>query len=278
MANNTFGLRKFNETIQNDKVHAYLNNVLSTKKDQFVTSLVSLVGNSPLLQDCEPMSVLYAAVKATALNLPFDPNIGTTYCVPYYNSKTRQKEAQFQLGARGLAQLAIRSGQFQKIYTTPIYEGEFGGVKRKTGEVTIIDGVDITDKPVVGYYGYFRLNNGYEYEIYKSKAEIQAHAKRFSKTVDNGPWKTDFDAMALKTVLKMLLKQGNAPMSVDMAEAEKADQSVIRVKDGVETLDYVDNPTNVRDNANANTEVIDVSNAEVVDNGVELPVGFEELD
>lgn len=219
MANET-GLAKFNQVIKSESTQNYLKTVLAKKKDQFVTSLTSLVGSNVLLQRCEPLSVMYAAIKAAALDLPFEGSLGMAYCIPYGN------QAQFQIGAKGLAQLAIRSGQFVKLRVTEVYEGEYAGTDRRTGEVKWNDVENADTKPVAGYYGYFRLINGYEYEMYWSKEKALAHGRRYSKSFNSGPWKTHPDEMSKKTLLKRLLKEGNAPMSVEMKDAITYDQAV----------------------------------------------------
>lgn len=254
MATN-LALQRFNQAIQNEGTQNYLNTVLKENKQDFVTALVSLVGNNEMLQQSEPMSTLYAAMKAAALNLPFDPNLGFAYCIPYKDNKSGKTLAQFQLGAKGLAQLAIRTNQFKHLHVTEIYEGQYKGKDIRTGKVKLNEEIDILPTtPVIGYLGYFQLLNGYEYEIYWDKAKMMAHAQRFSKSVNYGPWKTDFDAMAKKTILKQLLRQGNAPLTIEMQKAMEADQSVIRVNEnGEEKIDYIDNPNN------------DIAEAEVVE-------------
>jgi len=220
MTKEVTGLAKFNQVIKSESTQNYLQTVLSKKKDQFVTSLTSLVGSNVLLQRCEPLSVMYAAIKAAALDLPFEGSLGMAYCIPYGN------QAQFQIGAKGLAQLAIRSGQFVKLHVTEVYEGEYAGTDRRTGEVKWNEVENADTKPVIGYYGYFRLTNGYEYELYWVFFFQAEDGIRDSKSFYNGPWKTNFDEMAKKTLLKKLLKDGNAPMSVEMRNAMLYDQAV----------------------------------------------------
>ena len=97
--------------------------------------------------------------------------------------------------------------------------------------------------PIVGYVGYFRLINGFWKSLYMTKAEAESHGKKYSKTFSDGKglWKDEFDVMAKKTVLKMLLSKF-APLSIDMQTAVKADQSVIKSADGhAIDVDYVDN-------------------------------------
>lgn len=224
----------FNSVIRAEKTQNYLTDVLREKKDSFVTSLVSVVTNNTMLQACDPQTIMYAAMKATSLSLPVDPSLGFAYVIPYKNKG--KDEAQLQIGYKGITQLAMRSGQFKSINADAVYEGEISKVDRKSGDIEL-DGEKKSNK-IVGYFAYFQLLNGFEKTLYMSKEEVQAHANRFSKAVSYGPWKSDFDAMAKKTVLKSLLSK-YAPMSVEMQSAIKADQAVYR--DASMTEDYVDN-------------------------------------
>ena len=190
------------------------------------------------------MSVMYAGIKATALDLPLDPNLGFAYVIPYRNNRENKTEAQFQIGYKGFVQLAIRSGQFQTINVAEVKEGEYLDEDLVTGEIKFKKLPDRDQLPTIGYVAYFRLTNGFEKMSYSSVEQIDAHAKKYSQTYssskeyirNNSKWATDFDAMAKKTVLKLLLSK-YAPMSVEMQSAVINDQAVIR-ENGA---DYVDN-------------------------------------
>lgn len=220
----------------------YLTSVLAERKGEFINNLTAVVANDAKLQACEPVTLMYAALKATALRLPLDPNLGQAYIIPYKNNRERKTEAQFQIGWKGFIQLAIRSGQFQAINTTDIREGELQGYNLMTGEVNVQAVPDRESKPVVGYLAYFKLTNGFAKSLYMTAEEIEQHATRYSQSYrgkfkDSSLWATDKDAMAKKTVLKLLLNR-YAPLSVDMQTAVQADQSVLR---GDGKLNYVDN-------------------------------------
>lgn len=91
-------LQKFNATITNPRTQEYLVSVLAEKKSSFVNNLTALVANNKALQECEPLTTMYAAIKATALNLPLDQNLGFAYVIPFKNNKAGTTEAQFQMG------------------------------------------------------------------------------------------------------------------------------------------------------------------------------------
>lgn len=228
--------------IMHPNTDTYLTSVLAERKGEFINNLTAVVANDAKLQACEPVTLMYAALKATALRLPLDPNLGQAYIIPFKNNRERKTEAQFQIGWKGFIQLAIRSGQFQAINTTEIREGELQGYNLMTGEVNVQAVADRENKPIIGYLAYFKLTNGFAKSLYMTAEEIEQHATRYSQSYrgkfkDSSLWSTDKDAMAKKTVLKLLLNRF-APLSVDMQNAVQADQSVLR---GDGKLDYVDN-------------------------------------
>lgn len=271
----TSSLKAFNRTLMNTDMQAYLHTVLGSRKEQFVNNLLAVVGNDVKLQGCTPTSLIYAAIKATALGLPLDPNLGFAYIIPYNNTKKIRemqliastdggdpveqevtvevslKEAQFQIGYKGFVQLAIRTGQFRTINVTEIRAGELGKKNLITGEIEIREVENRNEQPVIGYLAYFELSNGFNKMAFMSTDEIKTHALKYSQTFsskyDNirskSKWTTDFEAMAHKTVLKLLLSK-YAPLSTDMQgatelkDALRSDQAVI---DDRGNPDYVDN-------------------------------------
>ena len=196
---------------------------------------------------------MFAAMKATALDLPLDNSLGFAYCIPYKDNKRGVTVAQFQLGYKGFKQLALRSGQFAIIpNATEIKEGELISRNRLTGECVfkfIEDDVERAKVKTIGYASYFRLMNGAESTFYMSVEEMERHALRYSQTYrsktdyvkKSSKWSTDFDDMAKKTVIKLNLSK-NAPLSVEMQDAIRADQSV-QYKENV--YNYVDNEIGV---------------------------------
>ena len=237
-------LTLFNQTLTAPKTQAYLESVLAEKKAGFVNNLTALVANNANLQACEPITLMYAGIKATALDLPLDPNLGFAYVIPFKNNRSGKVEAQFQMGYRGYIQLAIRSGQCKTLNVTDIREGEMSSYNLLTGEISFNARPDREQLPIIGYAAYFRLTNGFEKTLYITKGEMEAHAKRYSQTYSarnehvakSSKWATDFDAMARKTAIKLLLSKF-APLSIDMQNAVKADQAVM---DSESTYRYAD--------------------------------------
>ena len=218
-------------------VKKYIEGVLKERAGQFVTSLVSMANLTPGLRDCNPESLMYCGMKAASLNLPLDNNLGFAYAVPY------GKEAQFQIGYRGFVQLGQRTGQYQSMNVINIHKGELINWDPFTEILELEinqDQVYKANLEVIGYAAVFTLTNGFKKVSYWPIARVEAHAKRFSKAYNNGPWKTDFHAMARKTVLKEMLSKWG-PLSTEMAEAVKFDQAVVKHDEGGnEYPEYVD--------------------------------------
>lgn len=243
-----YNLKSFNQTITSPATQKYLTELLHERKGQFVSNLTALVANNANLQECEPYTLMFAALKATALNLPIEPSLGMAHVIPYKNKKRGITEAQFQLGYKGFQQLALRTGQYKTINTTDVREGELKRRNRLTGEIEfdfIENEKERLAAPIIGYVNYFKLLNGFESTFYMSHEEMEAHALRYSQTYkstsayikDSSKWSTDFDAMATKTVIKLNLSK-NGVLSTELQEAIMADQSIMREEN---KYDYVDN-------------------------------------
>lgn len=218
----------FTAKLNGSHMSNYLLQTLGEKKAEFVANVTTLVSNNKNLQDCDANSVIFSALKATALDLPLDQNLGFAYVIPY------KGQAQFQMGYKGFIQLAMRSGQFKTINVRDVREGEIVGEDFISGEMQFkrIEGRE--DKPIIGYVAYIRLINGFEKMSYWTKKEIEDHATKYSQSYSskneyvrkNSNWSTNFDGMAEKTALKLLLAK-YAPLSIQMQSAIKADQAVI---------------------------------------------------
>lgn len=238
-------LKAFNAVLTAENTQTYLKSVLGEKKQSFVNNITALVANNQALQACEPLTLIYASIKATALDLPLDPNLAMAHVIPYNNGKTGKVEAQLQLGWRAFVQLSIRSGQFSTMNVTDVRQGELQGYNLLTGAMEFQAVENREEKPVIGYVSYFRLNNGFEKIFYMTKDQVEKHAKQYSQTygsrypdkVAQSMWTKNFDAMAKKTVIKLLLDRW-APKSVEMRDAQLIDQAVFRTEG---QADYVDN-------------------------------------
>ncbi|MEI3189516.1 MAG: recombinase RecT, partial [Lachnospiraceae bacterium] len=243
--NQRFGITAY---LTQDAVKQQINNVIGGKDGQrFISAIVSAVNTNPALQECTNQSILSGALLGESLKLSPSPQLGHYYLVPF-NDKDKGKVAQFQLGYKGYIQLAIRSGQYKKLNVMAIKEGEleyFDPLNEDIKVNLMIDNWDAREEAqTIGYYAFFELVNGFRKAIYWSKAQMVAHALKYSpgykKDLDKGWkytfWSKDFDGMAYKTMLRQLISKWGV-MSIELQNAFEADQAVIN-EDG--SKDYVD--------------------------------------
>lgn len=237
MANAITPYQQLKKMISSDEIQARFQEVLGQKAQGFLTSVLNTVYLNDNLSQADPNSIMTSALTAAALDLPVDPNLGFSWIIPY-NVKG-QKVARFQLGYRGYIQLALRTGQYETINVVEIYEGEEIKEDRLTGKV-ILNGKRVSDQ-VKGYVAYFRLLNGFEKYLLKYKSEIEAHAKKYSKSWGNqsSPWTSDFDKMAKKTVLKELISKYGI-MSIQMQTAIKHDKEPEEQEESIDLSDVID--------------------------------------
>ena len=215
---------------QQESVQQRFEQLLGKKAPGFISSVLQTVNNNNLLSKADPATVLNAAATAASLDLPINQSLGRAWIVPF------KGQAQFQIGYKGFVELAQRSGKYRSINAIAVYENQYKGFNALTETIDgdfSIDG----EGSVVGYAAHFELLNGFTKTVFWSKEKVEQHAKRFSKSYSNGPWKSDFDAMAKKTVLKHTLSNWGV-LSIEMQTATIADQSV-QPEEGVHQ--YVDN-------------------------------------
>lgn len=211
------GVALLDAMFKQDSVQARFQRMLGKKSAGFISSVLTVVSQNKLLQNVDMRTVLSAASIAASLDLPILPSLGRAWIVPYKGA------AQFQIGYLGYVELAQRSGLYKSINVNTVYEGEVVKWNKFTEEMTY--GEQESDT-AIGYCASFELLNGFRKVVYWTKDAVIKHAKRFSKSYNSSssPWQSDFDAMAMKTVLAYTLRHWG-PMSIEMqrAMAEDAD-------------------------------------------------------
>lgn len=223
-----------NTFLDRDGLRKRFDELLGKRSPQFISSIVSMVNADKNMQQAfyeSPMTVIQSALKAATFDLPIDQNLGYAYIVPFKNYKkdlgTKKMEATFILGWKGMHQLALRTGAYKTINVVDIREGELKSYNRLTEEVDIdfIEDENEREKqPVIGYVGYYRLVNGAEKTIYMSVKAIENHEKKFRKGEYQGKgWRDDWDAMARKTVYRILIGKWGV-MSIDYQTADEGKQ------------------------------------------------------
>ena len=249
-ANQKMGMAAY---LTQDAVKQQINNIVGGKNGtRFITSIVSAVQTNPALQECTNQSILSAALLGETLNLSPSPQLSYFYMVPFNDTKRGCKVAQFQIGYKGLIQLAIRSGQYKKINVLSLKQGEleyFDPLNEEIKVKLMVDDWDAREKAeTIGYYAMFELTNGFQKAMYWSKEQMEHHALTYSQGYKAKKgytfWEKAFDRMAEKTMLKQLLSRWGI-MSTELMQAIDADEAVINedgTKNYVETEEIIDVP------------------------------------
>lgn len=277
------------EYLTKDAIKNQINKVVGGKNGQrFISAIVSAYNTNPTLQECTNQSILSAALLGESLQLSPSPQLGHYYMVPFNNTKAGTKEAQFQMGYKGYIQLAIRSGQYKRLNVVAIKEGELEYFDPLNEDIKVNLMVDDWDKreeaETIGYYAMFELVNGFRKTMYWSKAQMLAHADKYSQAFykDAGKvktkygekqrvsfadyeagnydprdswmyssfWYKNFDGMAYKTMLRQLISKWGV-MSIELQKAFEGDMA---------TLDAEGHPTYVE---NDNDEYVEATATEV---------------
>ena len=224
--------------------------------DRFTRIVLSALSNNPKLQECTPKSFLSAMMQSAQLGLEPNTPLGQAYLIPFNNHG--QMECQYQIGYKGLLDLAHRAGtniEAHEVYSGDSFEYSFGL------EPTLKHIPALKDRgEVIAYYAVWRNGEAHGFEV-MSAEDVRRHAQKYSKAYSgNSPWKTDFDAMAKKTVIKQALKY--APLSIELQKNLSADETVKH--EITENMNEVQNDISYADII-ADEETGEVIDAEVVE-------------
>ncbi|MGP1411871.1 MAG: recombinase RecT [Peptoanaerobacter stomatis] len=248
-------INQMKELVNNGALNKMFKDALKENSGAFLSSLIDLYNSDTNLQKCKAKDVIMEALKAATLKLPINKQLGFAYIVPY------KDVPQFQLGYKGYIQLAMRTGQYQNLNAGIIYEGM--EIKNNYLAGTIEIHGDKQSDNEIGYFAYFKLINGFEKCLYMSKEDITKHAQKFSKTYSfkGSSWQTNFSAMALKTVTRLLLsKYGILSTEMQTAITNEADQELgqeIEQKANKTVIDIADYNNDTHD-------IVDIETGEVI--------------
>lgn len=220
-------VKSFQDVMNNNYYQSLLQNTLRENKGTFCTSLMELFSSDEELMQCKPTDLMAEALKAASLHLPLNKQLGQCYILPF--KKKGIMTPTLVVGTRGYLQLAMRTGKYETINSDVVYEGELTGYDKVTGRLDL-SGVRSSNVPV-GYFAYFRMKNGLSKLLYMTLNEVCIYAKQYSPTVkfsdkttaeslkklalkqaaegsgDGVGWYSNFESMALKTVLRRLLSK-----------------------------------------------------------------------
>lgn len=209
--------------------------------ERFTRMTMTALSSNPLLGKCTPKSFLGAMMNAAQLGLEPNTPLGQAYLIPYYNNREKKYEVQFQIGYKGMVDLAYRSGevsiiQAMIVHENDLFECEFG-LEPKLKHVPADKD---RGKPVKVWAAFKTQNGGFGFDV-MSMDEAEKFALKYSQPYKQGkntPWKTDFEEMAKKTILKRVLKL--APMKSDFVKAAIAQDETIKSELAPDMMDVRD--------------------------------------
>lgn len=242
-------VKNFQAVMNNSYYQSLLQNTLKENKGTFTTSLMELATSDEKLLMCSPNALMAEALKAASLHLPLNKQLGQCYILPFKNHGVMTPT--LVVGTKGYLQLAMRTGKYETINSDVVYEGELKGYDKVTGNLDL-SGIRTSNVPI-GYFAYMKMKNGFSKLLYMSLEEVCLYAKQYSPTVrfsdkitpdslkkialaqaakgvsDGVGWSSNFESMALKTVLRRLLSkwgelsiENNDILNID--EAPSAEQ------------------------------------------------------
>lgn len=200
--------------------------------ERFARVALTALRSTPKLDQCTPTSFLGALMTAAQLGLEPNTPLGHAYLIPFRNTEKRTTECTFILGYKGIIDLARRNGVAVNART--VYEGDEFECDYGLAE-TIVHKPTLGDRgPVIAYYGVARWDGGHMVDM-ATPVDIEARKAR-SKAASKGPWVSDYDAMARKTVVRMMAPY--LPLSIEMATAVASDERAINMD--IDTGDILD--------------------------------------
>ncbi len=186
--------------------------------DKFIRTALTAINTTPKLLNCSRESLLAAIMNSAQLGLEFNTPLGEAYLIPYGN------KVNFQLGYQGLLKLAYNTGQFKRITAREVRENEKFHINYGTGEIDHEPCLTGDSGDVIGYYAIYQTKDGGQDVFYMSKEDAYNYGHKYSQSFNNGPWETNFDAMAKKSALKQVLKYApKAISSQNLVQATSLD-------------------------------------------------------
>lgn len=206
--------------------------------ERFTRMILTAVSSTPQLAECTPASFMGAMMQAAQLGVEPNTPLGQAYLIPYRNHG--KLEASFQLGYKGLIDLAYRSGEITDVSAHEVHENDEFEYELGLNEKLYHKPALKNRGPVIAYYAVWHTKNGGHGIFVASVDDIRAYSKKYSKAASSSysPWSTNFDAMAKKTVLKQALKY--APLKTEFVRGVAADGTIKSFKDA--SSDILDAP------------------------------------
>lgn len=243
-------VKNFQAVMNNSYYQSLLQSSLKENKGAFCTSLMEIFSSDEKLLQCKPNDLMAEALKAASLRLPLNKQLGQAYLLPFKIKGVTKPT--LVIGTKGYLQLAMRTGKYETINADVVYEGEFNHYDKVTGKLDL-SGAQISNTPI-GYFAYFKKKDGLTKLLYMTLDEVCRYAKQYSpnikynekvdadklkeialKQAANGSgegvgWYSNFESMAIKTVLRRLLsKWGELSIeSNDITNLDEAPSAIVQ--------------------------------------------------
>lgn len=243
-------VKNFQAVMNNSYYQSLLQSSLNESKGAFCTSLMEIFSSDEKLLQCQPNDLMAEALKAASLRLPLNKQLGQAYLLPFKIKGVTKPT--LVIGTKGYLQLAMRTGKYETINADVVYEGEFNHYDKVTGKLDL-SGAQISNTPI-GYFAYFKKKDGLTKLLYMTLDEVCRYAKQYSPTIkynekvdadklkeialkqaangsgDGVGWQSNFESMAIKTVLRRLLsKWGELSIeSNDITNLDEAPSAIVQ--------------------------------------------------
>lgn len=219
--------------------------------ERFTRIALTALSNTPELKKCTATSLMGGLMQAAQLGLEPNTPLGQAYLIPYKNKGVL--ECQFQVGYKGMLDLAYRSETIKTVQAYVVYEND--KFEYELGLEPKLKHIPVTSNrgEAVQVYAIFKINNGgFGFEV-MSIEDVREHGKRYSKSFNSqySPWTTNFEEMAKKTAIKKVLKY--APLKTEFATAIAVDEGTIKASNSSDIplqVDYVVNDVKEAENEN----------------------------
>lgn len=191
--------------------------------DRMARIVMTEIRKNQKLLECEPKSLIGAVMQAAQLGLEPGGALGHCYLIPFYNSKTSQSEVSFMLGYKGMLSLTRNSGEISHVSCRAVYLGDEFKFSYGLNEILVHNPVAVepSDKSLTHVYAICTFKDGGKLFEVMTRTQIEMIRKR-SKSGSSGPWSTDFEAMARKSVIRRLFKY--LPVSIELQRAIALDE------------------------------------------------------
>ena len=193
--------------------------------DRLARIMVTQCRTTPKLLECSPASVLGALMLSAQTGLEPGP-LGHAYLVPRWNGKQKQLECQWQIGYKGIVELARRSGKLRSIEARAVYERDRFAYRYGLDEQLEHEPYMGADRgELVAVWGLAKFVDGGHYFVVLGRAEIDEAMMRSDAGAKGfGPWKDDYAAMARKTAIRRMAPY--LPLSAEEANVLTHDEQV----------------------------------------------------